>query len=67
MDLPTTGAGAVPESAACLTVDPVPLNGLSCLASVGEGVSRPASTWYMGGVFGRANTQKGKEKGRVLI
>jgi hypothetical protein len=49
VDLPTTGAGAVPESAACLTVDPVPLNGLSCLASVGEGVSRPASTWYMGG------------------
>jgi len=29
----------------CLPVDPVPLTGLSCLASVGEGVPSPAATW----------------------
>jgi hypothetical protein len=37
--LPTTGAGAIPESVAYLPVDPVPINGLLCLATVGEGVS----------------------------
>lgn len=33
---------AVPESVTCLPVDPVPLNGLPCLASVGEDAPRPA-------------------------
>ena len=41
---PTTGAGTVPEPVACLPVDPVPLNGLPCLASVGEDVPGPAVT-----------------------
>lgn len=40
-----TVAGAVPESDTCLPVDPVPLNGLPCLASVEEDVPSPASTW----------------------
>jgi hypothetical protein len=38
VDPPTTEAGAVPESVACLPVDPVPLTGPPCLASVGEAV-----------------------------
>ena len=29
----------------CLLVDPVPLNGLPCLSSVGENVPSPALTW----------------------
>lgn len=33
---------AVPESVTCLPVDPVPLNGPPCLASVGEDAPRPA-------------------------
>jgi hypothetical protein len=41
---PTTGARAVPEPAACLSVDPTPLNGLTHLASVGEDVPSPVST-----------------------
>lgn len=42
MDLPTTGAEVVPESVACLPMDPVPLTGPLCLAS--EDVSSPAVT-----------------------
>lgn len=45
MDSPTTGARAVPESVACLPVDPLPLTGLPCLASVGEDEPSPAVTW----------------------
>ena len=39
-----TGTGAVPESVACLSIDPVPLTGLPCLSSVGEDVPDPAVT-----------------------
>jgi len=41
-DPPTTEVGAVPDC--CLLVDPGPLIGLPCLASVGEGVPSPAVT-----------------------
>ena len=37
-------AGAVFQSSSCLSVVPVPLNGLSCLASEGEDVPSPAET-----------------------
>jgi hypothetical protein len=39
---PTTAARAVPESTACLPMNPVPLVPLSCLASVGEDAPSPA-------------------------
>jgi hypothetical protein len=35
--------GPVPKSVACLLVDPVPLNGLPSLASVGEDAPSPAA------------------------
>lgn len=38
----TTGVGAIPESVACLLVDPILLTGLPCLTSVGEEVPSPA-------------------------
>ena len=40
----TTGAGAVPEPPAYLTVDSIPLNEQPCLASVGEDVPNPVET-----------------------
>ena len=38
---PTTIAGDVPESVACLPVGPFPLNGLSCLAAVVKNATSP--------------------------
>lgn len=39
---PTTGMGTLPESVACLPVDPILLSGLPCLALVGEGMDMPS-------------------------
>jgi hypothetical protein len=39
---PSTGVGDVPGSVAYLPVDPIPLAGLPCLASVGEDSPNPA-------------------------
>ena len=41
----TTRAVAVPEPVACLPVDPMPLNGQPCLASVEEDVPNLTETW----------------------
>ena len=34
--------GTLPESVACLPVDPILLSGLPCLALVGEGMDMPS-------------------------
>ena len=41
----TTGAGAVPEPPAYLTVDSIPLNEQPCLASVAEDVPSTPATY----------------------
>jgi hypothetical protein len=38
----TNGAGVVPEPVACLSMDPMPLNGPTCLVSVREDAPSPA-------------------------
>jgi hypothetical protein len=68
--LPKTGAGSVPESVACLHVDPISQNGPPCQASVGEDAPSPVVTWCIGEKDGGGtNTQRvspfAKKKGRV--
>jgi hypothetical protein len=42
--LPTTGAGDVSEYIAFMPLNPVPLNGLSCLVSLREAAPSPIAT-----------------------
>lgn len=47
VSLPTTGAGAVPDSIACrLPVNPATVTRLQCLPSVGENANNPADLMF---------------------
>lgn len=52
MSFPTARVEIIPESVACLPANPVPLTGLSCLASVRKDVPSTVVMWNAWGGLG---------------
>jgi hypothetical protein len=61
---PNNGNGGYPKGC-CLSVDPIPLIGPLCLASVEEDVPKPAETWCarVGGTQGRFPSSQSRREG----